>query len=78
VNVAAEFYGWTTRPRDDGGTNTGSNPVGDAKSFNRLRGSLAHAAEMTPQLFASAITMPNLTIQVRDDDDQFPSGRPMT
>ena len=25
------------------------------------------AADMTPQLFASAITMPNLTIQVRDD-----------
>jgi hypothetical protein len=25
------------------------------------------AAEMTPQLFASAITMPNLTIQVRND-----------
>jgi hypothetical protein len=25
------------------------------------------AADMTPQLFASKITMPNLTIQVRDD-----------
>jgi hypothetical protein len=25
------------------------------------------AADMTPQLFAPAVTMPNLTIQVRDD-----------
>ena len=25
------------------------------------------AADMTPQLFASKVTMPNLTIQVRDD-----------
>lgn len=33
------------------------------------------AADMTPQLLVSATTMPNLTIQVRDDASQCPVSR---